>query len=108
MRIAVVGGTGTLGRRVVDKLRLQKHEVRVLSRTSPKYRVDLTTGEGLDFALEGCDTVIDASNNATSKAADTLVDGSRRLLAAEKNAGVSHHICVSIVGCERVPMLLPC
>ncbi|NIK75369.1 uncharacterized protein YbjT (DUF2867 family) [Paenibacillus castaneae] len=104
MRIAVVGGTGMLGRRVVDELRSRGHEVRVLSRSAPEYQIDLTTGEGLVSALGGCDTVVDASNNATSKAADILVNGSRRLLAAEKTAGVGHHICVSIVGCERVPI----
>lgn len=104
MRIAVVGGTGMLGRRVVDELQSRGHEVRVLSRSAPEYRIDLTTGEGLVSALGGCDAVVDASNNATSKAADILVHGSRRLLAAEKTAGVGHHICVSIVGCERVPI----
>lgn len=92
-----------LGRRVVDELHSRGHEVRVLSRSAPEYRVDLATGEGLTTALEGCDAVVDASN-AASNAADILVNGTRRLLAAEKTAGVGHHICVSIVGCERMPM----
>ncbi|WP_405999233.1 SDR family oxidoreductase [Streptomyces sp. NBC_00829] len=106
MRIAIAGGTGTLGRQVADELRSRGHEVRVLSRRSPEYRVDLTTGEGLDEALAGCDAVVDASNSraSTKDAARTLVDGSRRLLAAEDAAGVRHHVCVSIVGCDQVPM----
>ncbi|NUL07136.1 NAD(P)H-binding protein [Streptomyces lunaelactis] len=106
MRIAIAGGTGTLGRQVADELRSRGHEVRVLSRRSPEYRVDLTTGDGLDEALVGCDVVVDASNNQTSTkdAARTLVEGSRRLLAAEDAAGVRHHVCVSIVGCDQVPM----
>lgn len=77
----------------------------MLSRGAPEYRVDLTTGEGLDRALSGCDVVVDASNNPSAKgAAQTLVEGSRRLLAAEDAAGVRHHICVSVIGCDRVPI----
>jgi uncharacterized protein YbjT (DUF2867 family) len=104
MKIAIAGGTGTLGRRVADELRARGHEVRVLSRSAPEYRVDLTTGTGLDKALDGCEVVIDASNNSTKTAAGTLVGGTRRLLAAGRQAGVAHHVCVSIVGCELVPM----
>ncbi len=104
MRIAILGGTGTLGRRVADELRRREHAVRVLSRKAPRYRVDLTTGDGLVAALDGCEAVVDASNNASKTAAATLVDGSRRLLAAEQAAGVRHHVAVSIVGCELVPL----
>jgi uncharacterized protein YbjT (DUF2867 family) len=104
MRIAIVGGTGMLGRRVGDELLARGHEVRVLSRGAPEYRVDLTTGAGLDKALDGCEVVIDASNNSSRSAAATLVDGTRRLLAAEQAAGVGHHVGVSIIGCELVPM----
>ncbi|MFD9500960.1 SDR family oxidoreductase [Streptomyces sp. NPDC060035] len=104
LTIAVAGGTGTLGRGVAGSLRSRGHLVRVLSRRSQEYRVDLTTGEGLGRALAGCDVVVDASNSTSPRsAAQTLVEGSRRLLAAEEAAGVRHHVCVSIVGCERVP-----
>jgi uncharacterized protein YbjT (DUF2867 family) len=48
--------------------------------------------------------VVDASNSASRKPAGILVDGSRRLLEAEAAAGVTHHVCVSIVGCDQVPM----
>ena len=104
MEIAIVGGTGLLGRRVADELRARGHEVRVLSRGAPEYQVDLTTGAGLDKALDGCEVVIDASNNSSRSAAATLVDGTRRLLAAGQWAGVAHHVCVSIIGCELVPL----
>jgi uncharacterized protein YbjT (DUF2867 family) len=103
MNIAIAGGTGTLGRQVAEELRARGHEIRVLSRSAPEYRVDLTTGAGLAKALDGCEVVIDASNNSSRTAADTLVAGTRRLLAAEQEAGVAHHVCVSIVGCELVP-----
>ena len=78
--------------------------MRALSRASAEYRVDLTTGEGLGAALEGCQVVIDVTNNSSRNAAQTLVDGSRRLLEAERAAGVRHHVGVSIVGCDKVPM----
>lgn len=104
MKIAIVGGTGTLGRHVVRELRARGHEVRALSRNAPDYPVDLTTGTGLDEALSGCEVVVDASNNSSKTAAETLVQGSRLLLAAGQAAGVAHHVCVSVVGCERVPI----
>jgi uncharacterized protein YbjT (DUF2867 family) len=105
MRIAIAGGTGTLGTLVSAELRKRGHDVRVLSRSSPDFPVDLTSGSGLDQALDGCAAVVDASNNSSPKrAAGVLVDGSRRLLAAEERAGISHHVCISIVGCERVPV----
>lgn len=106
MRIAVVGATGTAGRPIAAELERRGHEVRRLSRGSETHPVDLLTGEGLDDALEGCDAVVDASNAAgrTSKTRALLVHGGQRLLAAEARAGVSHHICLSIVGIDRVPI----
>jgi uncharacterized protein YbjT (DUF2867 family) len=104
MTIAIVGGTGTLGRRVAAELEARGHQVRPLSRHTPEYRVDLATGDGLAPALAGCDVVVDASNSSSGKPAGILVDGSRRLLEAEAAAGVAHHVCVSIVGCDQVPM----
>jgi uncharacterized protein YbjT (DUF2867 family) len=105
MRIAVVGGTGTLGRYVVTNLAQRGHEVRVLSRSSPDFPVDLVSGDGLDTALDGCAAVVDASNASSAKrAAQVLVAGTRRLLTAEGRARVSHHVCISIIGCEQVPI----
>ncbi|MEU9096715.1 NAD(P)H-binding protein [Streptomyces sp. NPDC048361] len=105
LEIAVAGGTGTLGRHVVEELRARGHRVRVLSRRSAEYPVDLSTGEGLAAALAGCDVVVDAANSTSPRTMRaTLVDGTRRLLDAERAAGVGHHVCVSIVGCDRVPM----
>ncbi len=102
MRIAIVGGTGTLGQKVVAELAERGHEVRVLSRGG-EYRVDLTTGEGLTAALRGCGAVVDASNATSAKRArQVLVDGTQRLLTAEREAAVSHHVCLSIVGCDQV------
>lgn len=103
--IAVAGGTGTLGRHVVEELRARGHNVRVLSRSSAQYPVDLSTGQGLEAALAGCDVVVDAANSVSPRTMRaTLVEGTKRLVAAERAAGVGHHVCVSIVGCDRVPM----
>lgn len=107
MLIAVVGGSGTIGRRLVEALARDGHEVRALSRHAADHPVDLTTGAGLEHALDGCQVVIDASNGPpvpARAARAVLVEGSRRLLAAEQRAGVTHHVCVSIVGIDDVPM----
>src|SRR5215475_6752981 len=94
-----------LGRRVGRELLSRGHEVRVLSRGSADHPVDLRTGDGLDRALAGCDVVIDAANGRTpAQARATLVHGARRLLAAEERAGIRHHVCVSIVGCDLLPL----
>jgi uncharacterized protein YbjT (DUF2867 family) len=104
MQIAVTGGTGTLGREVVAELAGRGHSVRVLSRSAPQHRVDLSTGEGLAAALDGVDAVVDAANGKPGRdARAVLVDGTRRLLEAGAAAGVGHHVGVSVVGAERVP-----
>lgn len=112
MNIAVTGGTGTLGARVVTELVRRGHDVGALSRTAPAalpagahhHAVDLVTGAGLDDALRGVEVVVDASNGPPNGADDVLVGGTRRLLSAERAAGVRHHVGVSIVGIEDVPM----
>jgi len=96
---------------VVRELRTRGHEVRILSRNAPdellpgvEHRsVNVATGAGLDAALAGVDTLVDAVS-AESDAAKVLVAGVRLLLAAEQRAGVDHHVEISIVGCDRVGM----
>jgi uncharacterized protein YbjT (DUF2867 family) len=106
MRIAVTGGTGTLGREVVRELTARGHEVRVLTRHAPGHPVDLTTGAGLEAALDGVEVVVDAANAGPARrpAAAVLVAGTARLLAAAARAGVEHHVGVSIIGIDRVPL----
>ncbi|MVU83386.1 NAD(P)H-binding protein [Nocardia sp. ET3-3] len=111
MQVAVVGGTGTLGLPVVRDLVARGHAVRVLSRSAPadpvpgtEHRsVDLSTGAGLDAALEGVYAVVDAAGHRGLRSAPVMVEGVRTLLAAEQRAKVSHHVEISIVGCEQVP-----
>ncbi|MEV0298697.1 NAD(P)H-binding protein [Nocardia sp. NPDC050710] len=110
MRVAVIGGTGVLGGAVVHELAARGHQVIVVSRTAPRVLLpgtehraaDLTTGSGVAAALASCDTVVDAANSVT-KSKSLLVDGVRRLLEAEQQAGVGHHVEISIVGCDLVP-----
>lgn len=112
MHIAVTGGTGTVGAPTVAELARRGHAVRALSRTAPAalpagvthHAIDLETGAGLEHALAGVEVVVDASNGMPNDNAEAvLVDGARRLLAAERAAGVRHHVGVSIVGIDDVP-----
>jgi uncharacterized protein YbjT (DUF2867 family) len=98
MKIAIVGGTGTVGAEAVRELRERGQEVRVLSRHARDFPVDLRDGSGLAAALDGVDVVVDAANGD----AKLLVEGTRRLLRAAVEAGVGHHVGVSIVGVDRV------
>ncbi|WP_405641914.1 SDR family oxidoreductase [Streptomyces sp. NBC_00019] len=98
--ILVTGGTGTLGRLVTERLRADGHEVRVLSRHTQPYAVDLREGgAALDVAVEGVDTVVHCATTPTGgdeKAAANLI-------AAARRAGVGHLVYISIVGIDRVP-----
>jgi len=98
----VAGGTGWVGKLVVGKARAEGHDVVVMARSTG---VDLITGAGLDDALRDVDTVIDVSNIQTvgKRASITFFEtATRNLLAAEKRAGVGHHVLLSIVGIDRV------
>ncbi|ROO84778.1 uncharacterized protein YbjT (DUF2867 family) [Actinocorallia herbida] len=103
MRIAVAGGTGTIGRHIVAALAEAGHETVVLSRAAG---VDLVTGDGLDKALDGVETVVDTANVSTlsrGKAEAFFTAETTHLLEAETRAGVRHHVLLSIVGIDRVP-----
>jgi len=114
MLIAVCGGTGMLGRAVVAELVGRGHDVRVLSRSTPPraasgcahHPVDLVTGVGLRDALAGVEAIVDAANCAGTgrRAAPVLVGGTRRLLEAGAAEGVAHHVAISIVGIDAVPI----
>lgn len=102
MRIAVAGGTGVVGRRVVEALTEQGYEPVVLARSRG---VDTMTASGLSDALTGVRAVIDVSNVATLRrrtSEEFFTTSSRNLLAAGERAGVRHHVALSIVGIDRV------
>jgi len=103
MRFAIAGGTGMTGSHVEAVARQRGHEVVVLSRSNG---VDLVSGAGLHGHLEGVDTVIDVSNVTTPKpevSVSFFAGATTNLLAAERAAGVTHHLALTIVGAEAAP-----
>lgn len=103
MKIAVAGGTGTVGRPLLAALRSAGHDTIVLARAEG---VDVRTGAGVDAALDGADAVIDVLSVATladTESIDFFETTTRQLLSAEARAGVTHHIALSIVGVDRAP-----
>jgi uncharacterized protein YbjT (DUF2867 family) len=108
VNVLVSGGTGTLGRLVVMRLRQSGHRARILSR-HPRGHVDavqgdLTTGAGLVKAVAGMDAIIHAASATRQPLRLRAVDvvGTRRLLAMAREANVRHVVYVSIVGIDRV------
>jgi uncharacterized protein YbjT (DUF2867 family) len=102
MRVAVIGGTGLVGRHTVDALRAGGHDPVAVSRRSG---VDITTGKGLDAALDGVETVVDVTNTNLTDRAEAeqfFAAGTENLLAAEQRAGVGHHVLLSIVRVDDV------
>jgi uncharacterized protein YbjT (DUF2867 family) len=103
MKIVVIGGTGLIGSKLVKLLRDRGQEVLA---ASPDSGVNTLTGEGLPEALAGAQVVVDVSNSPSF--ADEAVmsffrTSTGNLLAAEKAAGVRHHVALSIVGADRLP-----
>ncbi|MBR0644950.1 SDR family oxidoreductase [Plastoroseomonas hellenica] len=102
MKIVVIGGSGLIGSKTVDRLRRQGHEVVA---ASPKTGVDTITGAGLAEALAGAQTVLDLANSPSFEDRAVLEffeTSGRNLLAAEAAAGVAHHVALSVVGTERL------
>lgn len=96
----VVGGTGRIGAAAVGRFRSLGHEA---VPASPSTGIDALTGAGLTDALTGADVVVDVSN-APASGPDPLTfftTSTRNLLAAERAAGVRHHLVLSIVGVDR-------
>lgn len=87
-------------RHVVTRLRADGHDVRVLTRHTPPYAVDLREGDdGLERALDGTGTVVHCATSA--RGGDE--QAARNLIAAARRAGVAHLVYISIVGVDRVP-----
>jgi uncharacterized protein YbjT (DUF2867 family) len=102
MKIVVIGGSGLIGTKLVNKLRQLGHEVVA---ASPSSGVNSITGEGLPEALAGAQAVVDVTNSPSweDKAVLEFFETStRNLLAAEVAAGVKHHVALSVVGTERL------
>jgi uncharacterized protein YbjT (DUF2867 family) len=102
MKIVVIGGTGLIGSKLIDKLHANGHDALA---ASPNTGVDVITGQGLDEALAGADVVVDVANApAWDDAAvmDFFQTSARNIGAAETAAGTGHHVALSVVGTERL------
>lgn len=101
MKVLVIGGSGLIGSQVIANLTELGHEA---VSASPRSGVDSVTGEGLADAVVGVNTVVDVSNSPSWADDDVLnffTTSTRNLLAAERAAGVGHHVALSIVGADR-------
>jgi uncharacterized protein YbjT (DUF2867 family) len=103
MKIVVIGGTGRLGSKVVDKLRDHGDEAVA---ASPNTGINTLTGEGLAEALSGADVVVDVSNSPSFEddpVMEFFTKSTTNLVDAAKRAGVGHYVALSIVGVDGLP-----
>lgn len=102
MKIVVIGGTGLIGSKVVEKLKRQGHDAVA---AAPSTGVDTVTGQGLAEAFAGAQVVVDVSNSPSFEeqaAMDFFKTAGRNITDAEVEAGVRHHVAVSVVGTDRL------
>lgn len=101
MKIVVIGGSGLIGKKLIPLLK----GCEAVS-ASPSSGVNSVTGAGLAQALAGASVVVDVTNAPSWEDAAVMAffDAStRNLLAAERAAGVGHHVALSVVGADRMP-----
>ncbi|MFD8692876.1 SDR family oxidoreductase, partial [Streptomyces sp. NPDC059651] len=102
MKIVVIGGTGLIGSKLVTKLNEHGHEA---VPAAPNTGVNTLTGEGLAEALQNASVVVDVSNSPSfddNAVMDFFRTSTTNLLKAETDAGVTHHVALSVVGTERL------
>ncbi len=102
MKIVVIGGTGLIGSKVVACLEEEDHEA---VSASPDSGINTLTGEGLADVLQGASVVVDVTNSPSFEdeaVMDFFTTSTTNLLAAETEAGVRHHVALSVVGTERL------
>ena len=102
MKIVVIGGSGLIGSKLVNKLRGHGHEAVA---AAPNTGVNTLTREGLAHALKGASVVVDVSNSPDWDDAAVLKffeTSTRNLLTSGAAAGVGHHVALSVVGSDRL------
>ncbi|OBG34146.1 SDR family oxidoreductase [Mycobacterium sp. E3198] len=103
MKIVVIGGRGLIGSKVAIRLGAQGHDVIIASRRSG---VDSLTGEGLATAVAGADVLVDVADSPLFEDEPVMhffTTTTANLLAAEHEAGVNHHVALSVVGAQIMP-----
>src|SRR5260370_22381816 len=102
MKIAVIGGSGLIGSKLVTKLREHGHDAIA---ASPNSGVNTLTGEGLVEVLKGASVVVDVSNSPSfdeAVAMNFFTTATANLMRYEQAAGVRHHVALSVVGTDRL------
>ncbi len=102
MKIVVIGGSGLIGSKLVEKLSSRGYEAVV---AAPSTGVNTLTGEGLAEVLKNASAVVDVSNSPSfeEKAVmEFFTMSTRNLLTYEAKAGVGHHVALSVVGTDRL------
>ncbi|MBO9520528.1 MAG: SDR family oxidoreductase [Nocardioidaceae bacterium] len=103
MKIVVIGGTGLIGSKLVERLTAHGHEA---VPAAPQTGVNSLTGEGLDAAVAGADVLVDLSNSPSFADDDVMsffTTSTGNLVKAASNAGVRHYVILSIVGTDALP-----
>src|SRR5688572_21745675 len=103
MRVTVVGASGLIGSKVVERLKAEGHDVIASSRSSG---VDVITGEGVADALAGADVLVDVTNSPKldgGSAMEFFSKSTPNLVEAAREAGVGHYVALSIVGVDGMP-----
>jgi uncharacterized protein YbjT (DUF2867 family) len=103
MKILVIGGRGLVGAKVATKLVAQGHQVAAASRRSG---VNSLTGVGLADAVVGTDVVVDVADSPLFDDEPVMhffTTATANLLRAEQEAGVRHHVALSVVGAQAMP-----
>ncbi|MCW4456488.1 SDR family oxidoreductase [Flavobacterium sp. MXW15] len=102
MKILVIGGTGRIGSKVVERVRVAGHQTVA---AAPSTGIDVLTGEGLDAAMAGTEVVVDLANSPSFEDAAVLSffeTAGRNILEAATRAGVRHHVALSVVGTDKL------
>jgi uncharacterized protein YbjT (DUF2867 family) len=102
MKIAVIGGTGLIGSKLVAKLQEHGHEAVAAGLTTG---VNTITGEGVAGVLDGADVLVDVTNSPSfdeGPATRFFTTSTRNLLEASAAAGVGHYVAVSVVGANHL------
>jgi uncharacterized protein YbjT (DUF2867 family) len=103
MKITVIGGTGLIGSRLVNKLRQLDHIVVAASKDTG---INTLTGQGLQEVMKDADVVVDVSNSPSfedSEVMDFFRTSTMNLLTVALYSNVKHFVALSVVGSDRLP-----
>ena len=103
MKVVVIGGTGLIGSKIVQKLNAHGHDAKPAALQTGTNTI---TGQGVDEAVTGAEVLIDVSNSPSFADDDVMsffTTSTNNLVTAARSAGVGHYVALSVVGCDRLP-----